>query len=243
MVKILSVIVAREGSNGLKSKCMLPIEEKPVVEHVIEWSTGLTNKDNKIHVDTAVSTDIKELKDISEKHGAFYIERDAVLAGDVVRIEDVMFNAVEKLDGDWDYISLLYGNIPLRYNELFYGPIEFLENNTDFDAVLSFQNVEKFNPGWMIDLAKDELPKWSEKGFRRQDLKQYMVHDGHTCISRLDYFVENYKKMQSNRTGRMYEAFGSKIKPWINGELIIDIDTERDYWLARAATFFKNSKK
>ncbi|MDY0133123.1 MAG: hypothetical protein RBR53_10705 [Desulforegulaceae bacterium] len=234
MTKILSIIVARKGSLGLKSKCMLPINSKPVVEYVIEWSTGLSDTKKDIFVDTLVSTDIEDLEDICKKHNAFYLKRDENLAGNAVRIEDVMADVVEKRKGKWDYLSLLYGNIPIRYNNLFYEPLEFLEKNKSYDAAISFQNVEKYNPDWMIDLSEDELPDWNEKGFRRQDLKQYMVHDGHTCITRAEFFIQKYNEMQNTRTGKMYEVFGTKIKPWLNGELIIDIDTERDFVLAEA---------
>lgn len=242
MTKILSIIVARKGSMGLKSKCMLPINSKPVVEHVVEWSSGLSDKEKNIYVDTLVSTDIEELEEICKKYNAFYLKRDDRLSGNAVRIEDVMADAVEKLKGKWDYLSLLYGNIPVRYESLFYEPLDFLEKNKSYDAALSFQNVEKYNPAWMIDLSENELPDWNEKGFRRQDLKQYMVHDGHTCITRAEFFIKKYYEMKKKRTGKMYEVFGTKIKPWLNGELVIDIDTERDYWLANAVKSYEKKK-
>jgi CMP-N-acetylneuraminic acid synthetase len=242
MTNILSIIVARKGSTGLKSKCMLPINSKPVVEHVVEWSSGLSDKEKNIFVDTVVSTDIEELEEICQKYNAFYLKRDDRLSGNAVRIEDVMADAVEKLKGKWDYLSLLYGNIPVRYESLFYEPLDFLEKNKSYDAALSFQNVEKYNPAWMIDLSENELPDWNEKGFRRQDLKQYMVHDGHTCITRSDFFIKKYYEMKKKRTGKMYEVFGTKIKPWLNGELVIDIDTERDYWLANAVKSYEKKK-
>ncbi|MBU1218316.1 hypothetical protein KKF34_16565 [Myxococcota bacterium] len=230
MITVNSVVIARKGSKGLPSKCMLPIEGKSLLEHVIGWSTSLSNEN--IRVKTIVSTDIEGLSNLCDHYGAHYHQRDPALAADAVRVEDVVYDAVRN-DLDADFISMLYGNIPLRYDNLFHEPIEFLLNNPDVDAVLTFQNVEKFNPAWMTDFQDSGLlpESWTEKAFRRQDLKQFMIHDGHTILFKSAYFL-NYMKHQ-NRTGKMYEQFGWNIRPWVHDELVIDIDTKKDYLMAR----------
>ncbi|MBF0118506.1 MAG: hypothetical protein HQK79_06695 [Desulfobacterales bacterium] len=240
-MKVLLIIVARKGSKGLPSKCMLKIADIPIVEHVISWTKSL-KKDN-IDITTAVSTDIVELKEICQKHNVIHINRPQKLAEDSVRIEEVIYHVCETLGGKWDYLCLLYGNIPIRYSELIHGPLDFLENNSTFDAVLSFQAVEKFHPAWMVEFSEDKLPKWIEKGYRRQELVPYMIHDGHTCITRYDYFIPFWREKDIKKTGQMYESFGKTIKPWINNKLVIDIDTERDYYLAKAILEAKTDDK
>lgn len=110
-------------------------------------------------------------------------------------------------------------------------PLIFLVRNFDYDAVLSMQNVEKYNPEWMFELNKRILPVKPKQAFRRQDLTQYMIHDGHTVLIRSDYFVHFMRKKKVGSV--MYEMFGKKIKPMLNNKLIIDIDTEKDLELAR----------
>ncbi|MBN2725463.1 MAG: hypothetical protein JXR95_15465 [Deltaproteobacteria bacterium] len=232
MKKALNVIIARKGSKGLPSKCMLDVQGKSVLEHVIIWSTGLQFKD--IEITTCVSTDIDDISEICRKHDAIHVERDPFLATDKVRVEDVILDAVSKTVPDADYISLLYGNVPIRYPELFNGPLEFLEDNPETDGILTFQNVEKFNPSWMTELISEgHLPdSWVESAFRRQDLKQYMIHDGHTILFRGAYFKQFM--LNGHRTGKMYEQFGMKLYPWLHDLLVIDIDTARDYYLVKA---------
>ncbi len=232
MANVLSIVVARKGSKGLPGKCMLPINGLPVVEHVIKWSDALSRPD--VEVKTVVSTDIIELEPICHKYNADFILRKDELTGDTVRIEDVIFNAAEVIEGNWDYLSLLYGNVPIRYDSIFHGAVEFLEENNEFDSVLSFQSVEKFHPSWMVALSSDRLPEWKEQKYRRQDLTPYMVHDGHTCITRSNYFINHRRNKNMNRKGMMYESFGKIIKPWLNEEFIVDIDTEKDYQIAKA---------
>jgi CMP-N-acetylneuraminic acid synthetase len=211
---------------------MLPIGGRPVAEHVIAWSQSL--RELGVKVTTVVSTNIPELEEICERHRAIYLFRSEELAADTTRIEDVILDAYERVQNNCDYISLLYGNIPTRHSELFLGPIAHLEKNLDVDAVLTFHPVEKFHPAWMAELRNDRLPSMPGGGYRRQDLKPYMIHDGHTIISRRSYFCDHWPPRNLQEGGEIYAAFGSVIKPWLHDRLIVDIDTERDYLLAKA---------
>ncbi len=166
------------------------------------------------------------------------MERIPSLASDTARIEDVIYDAYCKTaTRDFEYISLLYGNIPIRYPEEFLKAYDFLMENKDYDAVLSMQNVEKFNPAWIFELDEDVLPVKRSGGYRRQDLKQFMIHDGHTILFRAGHFLDFMRKKSEHSI--MYEAFGKKIKPMLNDKLILDIDTERDLKLAEAVLKFR----
>ena len=160
-----------------------------------------------------------------------FIRRNQRLASDKTRIEHVIYDAYRKTDMAFEYISLVYGNMPLRHEEEFVRAFNFLETNRNYDAVLSMQNVEKYNPDWIYALNKDKLPHKKTAAVRRQDLKQRMIHDGHTVLTRSDYFI-NFMREKKKETF-MYEVFGGKIKPMLNDRLIIDIDTEKDLKLAR----------
>jgi CMP-N,N'-diacetyllegionaminic acid synthase len=232
MKKVLAIIVARQGSKGLSSKCMLPICNMPVVEHVITWANSLACKD--IDVNIIVSSDIIELEAICKKHGVSWRKRPSELANDVSYIEDVVMDAALHSQYEPDYLFQMYGNVPVRHDRLFYDPLEFLEDHQKFDAVLSFQKVEKFNPEWMVACETDRLPQWDKSAHRRQDLKPYMIHDGHTILMRSDHFLKFWPHRDQRTRNQMYEAYGFVIKPWLHNHLVIDIDTENDYILAKA---------
>lgn len=224
-MSILSLIVARKGSKGVKDKTIQKINDKYVFEYSIEYSLELSNKIND-EVLTVVSSDSEIIKEYCMSNSIYFINRKPELANDVTRIESVIYDAFLTVGRKFDYISLLYGNVPTRYVDEFLKAYNFLETNSDFDAVLSMQNVEKYNPAWMFEFNEDILPRKNELGFRRQDLKQLMIHDGHTILLRTEYFINFMKNKKKSKI--MYEYFGKKIKPMINKELIIDIDTEKD---------------
>jgi len=238
-MSVFSVITVRKGSKGLKSKCLRKINGRYVFEYSIEYSMELSYK-IKEGMFTVVSSDSETIRKYCLENNIYFIEREPELACDTARIEDVIYDAYCRTGKDFEYISLLYGNIPTRYPEEFFKAYRFLLENKDYDCVFSMQNVEKFNPGWMFELDKNILPTKKNKGYRRQDLRQFMIHDGHTVLFRTRHFLQFFTKTNS-KENIMYEAFGKKIKPMLNDKLIIDVDTQRDLKLAEAILKFSVS--
>jgi len=226
-MNVLSVVCARAGSKGLKNKCVVKINHKMVIEYSIEYSLSL-GKDVK----TVVSTDIEEVINYCENRNIRFIRRDRELCTDGSRIEGTLADAIDRDKDNCKYVSLVYGNIPLRYPKLFHQAIEILKENEDFDAVVSMQNVEKYHPDWMFDYNEGLLPKEKETHYRRQMLPQKMIPDGHTLIFKSEGFYRRFKGMVAYEKDYRFSIFGEKIRPLINSELIIDIDTEKDIILA-----------
>lgn len=219
---------ARSGSKGLRNKCVAEIKGKMVIEYSIEYSLSLG-----ANVETVVSTDINSVINYCKANGIHYIKRDPELCTDESRIEGAIVDAIEKSREDYQYCSIVYGNIPIRYPKLFQEALHFLIENNSYDAVISMQNVEKYHPAWMYDYNETILPPPKAVHYRRQMLPQKMIHDGHTLIFNSKLFYKQYKgafQFDENYSS----IFGRKIKPLINNELIIDIDTEKDLILAEA---------
>jgi len=228
-MKTLSVVCARAGSKGLLNKCIARINGRMIIEYSIEYSLSL-GKDVK----TVVSTDIKEVVDYCKARDIPFIIRAPELCSDNARIEDTLADAIEKDAFNCEYCSLVYGNIPLRYPELFFEALSFLDKNNEFDAAISMQNVEKYHPSWMFDYNEEILPREKEDHYRRQMLPQKMIHDGHTVLFRSMGFFDRYKGTEEYEKNYRFAAFGNKIKPLINTELIVDIDTKKDLILAES---------
>ena len=236
-MNILSVITVRKDSKGLINKCVIDINGKAVFEYSLEYSLKLDQVLGG-NVYTIVSSDSEKIKEYCLKNNVEFLERSSELTSDIARIEDVVYDAYLKIGKGFDYISILYGNIPVRYPEEFLKAYEFLEKNKDYDAVLSMQNVEKFNPSWMFEFNDSLLPLKRSEGYRRQDLKQLMIHDGHTILFRTGHFLKFME--EKNNQKHMYEAFGRRIKPMLNDKVIIDIDTERDIMFAETILRLQN---
>ncbi|MFH1995887.1 MAG: hypothetical protein ABIJ27_02690 [Candidatus Omnitrophota bacterium] len=228
-MKTLSVICARAGSKGLPNKCITKIAGKMVIEYSIEYSLSLGE-----NVRTVVSTDIRGVIDYCKANGIDCIDRDPSLCMDTTRIDCVLADAIEKKGRDSNYCSLVYGNIPVRYPAIFRDAITFLRGHPDYDAVMSMQEAGKFHPAWMFDYNTEILPKTKGGHYRRQMLSQKMFHDGHTVVFKSGEFLKRYKGLIPYAKSR-HSIFGAKIKPLINTELIVDIDTERDLKVAAAA--------
>ena len=229
MVKVLSVLCARAGSKGLSNKCVVKINDKMVVEYAIEYSISLGS-----NVKTIVSTDIKDLIEYCNRRHMPYIKRDSRFCADESKIDDALADASESNGQDCEYCSLVYGNIPTRYPALFYEALNFMQENNDYDSVISMQNVEKFHPEWMFDYNEEVLPLAMESHYRRQSLPQKMIHDGHTLIFKKDEFLRRYRGELPYDKKIRYSIFGTKFKPLINDEVIVDIDTKKDLILAEA---------
>lgn len=230
-MSVLSLVTVREGSEGLKNKCLKKIGKKAVFEYTIEYSLELERR-LRGEVFTYVSSDSGAIEKYCAERNVSFLKRSRELASAVARIEDVIYDAYQEIGKSFDYISLLYGNIPTRYPEEFLAALTFLEINRDYDAALSMNNVEKYNPAWMFELNENVLADNRKAAYRRQDLKQLMIHDGHTIIFKTGYFLDFMKSERIPET--LYQFFGKKIKPMLNDRVIIDIDTEKDLKLAEA---------
>lgn len=215
----------------VRNKCTRIIGGKYVFEYTVAYSLDL-NQGIQEEVYTVVSSDSEIVREHCLRKGVFFLERSPELAADTARIEDVIYDAYHRVGRDFSYISLLYGNIPTRYPEEFLKAYRFLEENRDYDAIISMQNAGKYNPAWMFELDEDVLPRKKEEGYRRQDLKQFMGPDGHTFLFRSRHFLDFMKS--GLPIEYLYQAFGKKIKPMLNDNLVIDIDTDKDLRLAEA---------
>jgi len=228
-MKVLSIICARAGSKGLKNKCIAKINNKMVVEYSIEYSLSLGDD-----VKTVVSTDIEVLIEYCKKNNINYIRRNSDFCTEDSPIDEAIAEVIEKQGTDCPLCSLVYGNIPTRYCDIFFEALSFMEVNKDFDAAISMQNVEKYHPVWMFDFNDEVLPKDKEVHYRRQMLPQKMIHDGHTLLFKSKEFFNKYKGLVPYDTEYIYSIFGDRIKPIINSKVIIDIDTKKELELAEA---------
>ena len=223
------MVFARAGSKGLKSKCIISLMGRMVIEYSISYSLSLGD-----NIKTIVSTDIPKVIKYCKENHIEYIKRNPDLCRDETKIDDAIADAIAKTTGEFEYSSIVYGNIPMRYPEIFHKSLRFLEGNKDYDAAISMQNVGKFNPQWMFNYDVNVLPKQKHTNHRRQALPQKMIHDGHTFLFKTHDFYKKFKGLEPYDKEYWYSVYGNKIKPIITDELIVDIDSEKDLEFAKA---------
>ena len=135
-MKIVAIIPARGGSKRIPRKNIKLIAGKPMVAYSIE--AGLKSK----YVDRViVSTEDKEIAEISKQYGAEVFIRPLELAQDETKTAPVMIDVVEKLEIEEyypDIVVLLQPTSPLRdsqfINEAFEQFFKSPENDSIFSA-------------------------------------------------------------------------------------------------------------
>ena len=149
----LAIIPARGGSKRLPGKNALDLNEKPLVVWSIE--AGLKSK----YIDEIVVTsDNREILNISKNSGASIIERPAELATDTSTTFDSIKHAIENTLKH-DYIVLLQPTSPLRTERHLNEAIELLFSKKA-DAIVSVCKMDH-SPLWSNTLNES----LSMKGF------------------------------------------------------------------------------
>ena len=162
---ILGLIPARGGSKGLPRKNIKPLLGKPLIAWTIEQALASKYLDRVV-----VSTDDKEIAEISKKYGAeIPFIRPKELAEDNAKGIDVVLHAIDWLMKNdrrkqYDLMMLLQPTSPLRKTEDIDKAIELLFLK-EVKAIVSVCEVEH-HPLWANTLPKDRCMK----NFIRQEI-------------------------------------------------------------------------
>ena len=190
-MKFLCIIPARCGSKGIPHKNIIDVDGKPLIQYTIEIAKQL--KDNGQIEDLIVSTDCKEVANISERLGVkvpFF--RPENISGDSAKSVDYIIHALnfyEEINKKYDAVIVLQPTSPLKtYNDIV-GAIDIF-NKYQNDSLISVYKEETINNLIMYYKDKDEavpLSKDHNKGVRRQDHGAVYVRNGAIYITNVAY--------------------------------------------------------
>ena len=218
--KIIAFIPARGGSKGIPRKNIKLLLNKPLITYSLEYA-----KKSKYINKVVVSTEDKEIAEISKEYGAETIKRPEELAKDDSPTIDAIFHTLTVLkeqNYNPDIIALLQLTSPLRTAKDIDNAIELFLNE-DCESVVSVCAVEH-SPYWSFKIELKYLkPVFEEKylKMRRQDLPKIYVPNGAIYIAT----PENLRKYNSFYCSRTF--------PYIMPpERSVDIDNEIDFMLA-----------
>ncbi|NFT07293.1 MULTISPECIES: acylneuraminate cytidylyltransferase family protein [unclassified Clostridium] len=220
--EILAIIPARGGSKGLPGKNILNLNGKPLIAHTI-----LASKNSKFVKRVVVSTDDKEIAEISKKYGAEvpYLRPNSLAKDKSLTIDSVfhMLDYLEKYeDYSPDYVLLLQCTSPLRNEQHIDEAIEKLVKS-DFHGIISICESE-VNPYWTNILKNESLKYFLEEGkniTRRQDLPKIYRYNGAIYLAKTEALKRERTFEVENLTGYVMDRESS-----------IDIDTEIDFKIA-----------
>ena len=214
---ILGLIPARGGSKGLPRKNIRPLLGKPLIAWTIEQA--LTSK----YLDkVVVSTDDKEIGEISKKYGAEVpFMRPKELARDNSPTIDVILHTLnwfENAGEKYDYLALLEPTSPLREkDDIENGIKKLIDNENRADSLVSVGEIALEHP--FISKEIDErgyvkpFYKVSKTHItRRQDISKAYFPYGVLYLSKVSA-IKEYKTFYQERTLPLF------IKRWQNYEI------------------------
>ncbi len=221
----LGIVPARGSSKRLPRKNILPLAGKPLIAWTIEAAKKSKYLDRII-----VSTEDKEIAEVSRNYGAEVMIRPEHLATDKSSTVDVILDLLEKIENLYDYIVLLQPTSPLRNEKHIDEAIELLFTK-NADAIISVCEAEH-SPLWMNTLPEDgNMKDFLNKNIihkRSQDLPKYYRLNGAIYIIDTKIFL-NKKTFFIDNNIYSYQ---------MPKELSIDIDDRFDFFIAECTINF-----
>ncbi len=220
------IIPARGGSKGVPRKNIIEINGVPLINYTI--SVGLELKSKGIVNQVIVSTDDKEISEISEQAGACVpFIRPKSLASDNAKTVDVLIHALNFYQDrgvDFEDVVLLQPTTPLRTAEDVINALKLFKKNQSDSLISCFEEeyicdlVSYYNDnGYAIPLNPNH-----NKGFRRQDNKKLYIRNGAIYITKSSYLLNNRRVISDHPS--MYV---------MTKEKSVNIDTEFDMELVK----------
>jgi len=189
-IDIVAIITARGGSKGLPRKNVLDLHGKPLIAHTVESALN-----SKIFSKVVVTTDDKEIKEVSLKYGADVIDRPKELATDGASSLDVIEHALLYLknhDKSYTHFILLQPTSPLR-NETHIQEAWQKYIKEEASSLISVVEVEH-TPFKML-IEKDgniePLTQWKDLTEARQKLPKAFLPNGAIYISEVNKFLKS----------------------------------------------------
>ena len=215
-MKILAVIPARGGSKGIPRKNIRLMNGLPLISYAIRTALA-----SSFCPDVYVSTDSEEIADVSKRFGAKVLMRDSALAGDMVTLDPVIYDALVKAEKEkqctYDLIITIQPTSPLTAVQTLDSAIkEFISKK--YNTLISV--VNKPHLSW-TEKDNKVVPAY-EKRLNRQQLPKNYLETGAFVIT------DRASISSLTRIGRQVGVFEVPEKE------AVDIDCEADWIIAES---------
>ncbi len=153
----IGILIGKHNSGGVAGKNYMTLLGRPVVEYPL-----LAAKNSNVIDELYISTDSETIKDINQPYGFNIIDRPDYLCQSDSPTEDVFkhaYDIIKKNHRNINYIILLFANsvdvLPADWDEA----VKMLDNNQEFDSVVSISKFNMFSPLRARLLDKDNSTK------------------------------------------------------------------------------------
>lgn len=226
---IVTIIPARGGSKGVLRKNIREICGKPLIAYSIEASKKASLVDY-----TFVSTEDKEILEISKKYGAEVIDRPPELAEDHVPDYPVLKHAIEYLEQRNIFPDIIVflrpPNLFRSYKDINKTIQKMIDTNADTVRTV---HLVKESPYWMQVINNEgELKSFIENGEIRYPQRQLLPN-----VYKASGIVDVTKRDVIINQGKVFSKENHKAVI-LDENQTCDIDVEKD--LLRAEFVLKN---
>jgi len=178
-MKIVSVILARGGSKGIKNKNIINLNGKPLIYYSIIQSLLSESQE------TYVSTNGKKIKKISLECGAKVLDRPKKYALDNSPSEEALLHFAENID--FSILVFIQPTSPLIKFEYINKGIDMIKSG-NYDSIFSCYK-QHFIPEWSLDLKP--LNFKGSKYPRRQDKECKLLDIGMFYVLKKEILLKN----------------------------------------------------
>lgn len=218
--RIIGIIPARGGSKTVPRKNIKLLANKPLIAYTIESAVRSKHLQRIV-----VSTEDKEISEVSTKFGAEVMDRPDDLAADESPTIDVLlyiFDVLKENKSESEIIVLLQPTSPLRTSQDIDNAIE-LYQKVESESLVSVCEINH-SPYWSFNIKDKYLKNIFGDQYlhmQRQELPKAYMPNGAIFISTPEY-LQKYRSFYSSKT----------IPYIMPPERSIDIDNEIDFILA-----------
>ena len=229
--KNIAIIPARGGSKRIPKKNIIDFFGKPMIARTIDAA-----KKSNIFDKIMVSTDNKEIADISQEYGAHVPFLRKNYNDDYATVSDAIIYSLkelkDKLSKEYETVTLLMANCPLRNN------FDIIKAHTNFTKLEATFQISCFKFGWMNPWWASKLNNKSEpvsvfpQAFkqRSQDLEELYCPTGAIWIAKTKDLLQ-----QKSFYGKPLKYFP------LDWKSAIDIDNYEDLEMAKALFLLQNN--
>lgn len=180
-MKIVSIILARKGSKGIKNKNLINLCGKPLIKYSIQAS--LQSKVDE----TYVSSDCSKILNISKKIGAKTIKRPIKLSTDTASSESALLHFAEKVH--FDILVFIQCTVPLiKTRDINQG----IKKMKKYDSVLSVSETNQM-------FWNDKSPLYNlHNRLRRQKSKKRYIETGSFFITTKKNLLKYKNRISGN---------------------------------------------
>ena len=223
-MKIVAMIPARLGSTRVKNKNLRLINQKPLIQYIIDSA-----KESKYLDDIYINSEASIFKEIAQKNNINFYQRDLELSSDTATNDDFAMDFIKNIKCDI-LIQLLPTSPFLSTKEI----DRFTENMTSmkYDTQISVSNIkiECLYENRAINFDKKKKTPPSQL---LEPIKAY-------ACSIMGWNTDNFKNNIKNY-GAAYHGGDGKIGFFeLKGYSTVDIDNEEDFILAEAISKSQN---